>query len=120
MIIGIEASADVMNPSTALECSFMAPGLGPVGHPDMGPYVDERIYRGGTGQHPTGYIELGQEWHSKVHTNAHPLVMAYSLFLILHFLILNVFLLLHTFPLGIVFLLYTYLWRYYHQARYCT
>lgn len=38
---GVEQSADVMNRHTALECSFMAPGLGPLGHPDMGPYVDE-------------------------------------------------------------------------------
>ena len=52
---GIEAAHDSMNDQTAVECSFMAPGLGPW-RPDMAPYVDE---------HP-GLVKLGLEWHSKM------------------------------------------------------
>lgn len=52
---GIEAAHSGMNSNTAVECSFMAPGLGPW-RPDMAPYVDE---------HP-GLVKLGLEWHSKM------------------------------------------------------
>ena len=54
---GVEQSADVMNRHTALECSFMAPGLGPLGHPDMGPYVDE--VSGGHSLQVVGYQKPG-------------------------------------------------------------
>jgi hypothetical protein len=45
-----------MNANTAVECSFMAPGLGPW-RPDMAPYVDE---------HGPDLVQLGLEWHSKM------------------------------------------------------
>lgn len=32
----------------------------------LAPYVDERIFRRTPDTHPNGYIELGQEWHSKM------------------------------------------------------
>ena len=45
------------NNNTAVECSFMAPGLGPW-RPDMVPYVDERD--------DDGLIGLGLQWHPKM------------------------------------------------------
>ena len=45
-----------MHPRTAVECSFMAPGLGPW-RPDMAPYVDE---------HGADLVALGLEWHAKM------------------------------------------------------
>lgn len=53
---GIEAAHQGMNDQTAVECSFMAPGLGPW-RPDMAPYVDE---------HGPDFVQLGLEWHSKM------------------------------------------------------
>ena len=53
---GLEAAHAAMNPETAVECSFMAPGLGPW-RPDMAPYVDE---------HGPDLVQLGLEWHAKM------------------------------------------------------
>jgi hypothetical protein len=53
---GIEAAHRHMNSHTAVECSFMAPGLGPW-RPDMAPYVDE---------HGPDLVALGLKWHSKM------------------------------------------------------
>jgi len=53
---GIELTRRLMSNATAVECSFMAPGLGPW-RPDMAPYVDERG--------PDMYA-LGLEWHGKM------------------------------------------------------
>ena len=57
----LEGMEDVMrlaNNNTAVECSFMAPGLG-TWRPDMVPYVDQRDNYG-------GLIGLGLRWHSKM------------------------------------------------------
>jgi hypothetical protein len=56
----LTAMEDVMaltNNNTAVECSFMAPGLGPW-RPDMVPYVDE--------SDENGLVGLGLEWHPKM------------------------------------------------------
>ena len=50
--------------NTAVEASFMAPGLGPW-RPGMAPYVDEQIGMGGAAD-PGGLIGLGLEWHPKM------------------------------------------------------
>ena len=54
---GMEEVMKLTNNNTAVECSFMAPGLGPW-RPDMVPYVDQRD--------SDGLIGLGLEWHPKL------------------------------------------------------
>ena len=53
---GIEEAHRNMNPHTAVEGSFMSPGLGPWRF-DMAPYVDE---------HGPDLVALGLEWHPKM------------------------------------------------------
>ena len=62
---GVEQAGVAMSHPTAVECSFMAPGFGPAGHPNMAPYVDERLSWNNS-EHPNGYIELGLQWHPKM------------------------------------------------------
>ena len=49
----------LLNPNTAVECSFLAPGLGPF-RPDLAPYVDQNLDESG------GVMRLGLEWHPKM------------------------------------------------------
>ena len=44
---------------TAVEASFIAPGLGPY-RPDEAPYVDQNLHQAG------GVIQMGLEWHPKI------------------------------------------------------
>jgi hypothetical protein len=55
-LAAMEETHRLTNPHTAIECSFMAPGLGPW-RPDMAPYVDE---------HGPDVVTLGLEWHPKM------------------------------------------------------
>ena len=55
-LAAMEETHDLTNNQTAVECSFMAPGLGPW-RPDMAPYVDE---------HLPDVVALGLEWHPKM------------------------------------------------------
>ena len=55
-LAAMEETHRLTNTHTAIECSFMAPGLGPW-RPDMAPYVDE---------HGPDVVKLGLEWHPKM------------------------------------------------------
>ena len=55
----MEATHALLNSNTAVECSFMAPGLGPF-RPDMAPFVDQDLYQS------RGAVGLGLEWHPKM------------------------------------------------------
>eukprot|EP01052_Picozoa_sp_SAG31_P042695 SAG31_NODE_6861_length_1868_cov_1.112493_2_plen_176_part_00 len=55
-LAAMEETHRLTNTHTAVECSFMAPGLGPW-RPDMAPYVDE---------HGPDVVKLGLEWHPKM------------------------------------------------------
>lgn len=57
VLLGMEAVMARTNNNTAVECSFMAPGLGPW-RPAMVPYVDERD--------TDSLIGLGLRWHGKM------------------------------------------------------
>jgi hypothetical protein len=57
VIKAMEDTHALFKHNTAVECSFMAPGLGPY-RPDMAPYVDQDISK--------GIIALGLEWHPKM------------------------------------------------------
>lgn len=68
MIRALELAHSGMNPSTAVETTGIAPGLGKW-RPDMSAYVDERVGNGslanGT-QVPNGFIAIGLQWHGKM------------------------------------------------------
>ena len=62
----IEETHARLQPSLAIELSFMASGLGPW-RPDMNTYVDEKVIRHNTSADgPDGYVLLGTQWHAKI------------------------------------------------------
>ena len=56
MIKTMEDAAALFKQPTAVECSFMAPGLG-AWRPAMAPYVDEKDW---------DLVTLGLQWHPKM------------------------------------------------------
>jgi hypothetical protein len=68
MVKALELAHSEMNPSTAVETTGIAPGLGPW-RPDMSAYVDERVGNGSLvngSQVPNGFIGIGLQWHGKM------------------------------------------------------
>ena len=62
----IEETHAQLDPSLAVELSFMASGLGPW-RPAMNTYVDEKVVRHNTSNEgPDGYVLLGLQWHGKL------------------------------------------------------
>ena len=51
----MEETHALLNRNTAVEASFLAPGLGPF-RPDEAPYVDQNLVQAG------GVVKMGLEW----------------------------------------------------------